>query len=190
MGVPDRVMNHRCTHGKKERCPVCMDYRPQTKYPDCQLLAAINARMVLTGTDVTEEEYERLVDLSGSREEGAQEVHGAYEALGVDFYDLPVCLDNLVENLPIELWIRRNPKSLHAILVSWCREVDVDENGKPIYEFRIVNYDVDFMSSFDLQWIISGDSRLRRLRHFRMADDKSDWSPEPFLKRKENIYFY
>lgn len=46
--------------------PLYMKYRKQ-KYSDCQLVAAINSRIYLGLPDITDKEYEHLVDITGGR---------------------------------------------------------------------------------------------------------------------------
>ena len=91
-------------------------YRKQ-KYPSCQLIAAINARIFLGLGDIDDEEFERLVDLTLCRHGAAIQVHKAYLALGLD-YEYGQCLFGWVRtHLPVEIAVRTPHEGLHAILI-------------------------------------------------------------------------
>ena len=95
-------------------------FRKQTKYSSCQLIAAINARIILGGQDVTEVEYEALVDLVKCRHGAAIETHKAWEYLGLKVENGPVetmDLEWVRTHLPVEIGIYDPKYGFHSVLV-------------------------------------------------------------------------
>src|ERR1700738_4680186 len=95
-------------------------YRQQSTYSSCALDVAINARIFLGGSDVSEEEYESLVDLVRCRYGAALQLHLAYPLLGLIAEDGPVnppSLDWASGRLPVEIGYHDPVKGLHSALV-------------------------------------------------------------------------
>lgn len=100
-------------------------YRKQSRHPSCQLIAAINARIFLGGRDVSDDDYEKLIDIVKCRHNGAIFIDRSYRILGLKHKDGPLpyygkekCFDWICNNLPVQITIN-HPKmnSCHAILV-------------------------------------------------------------------------
>jgi hypothetical protein len=95
-------------------------FRKQTKYSSCQLISAINARIWLGGEDVSEEEYEYLVDLVKCRYGAAIEINKAHQYLGLKTEDGPVDtldLEWVKTHLPVEIGYPDPQKGFHSALV-------------------------------------------------------------------------
>jgi len=97
-------------------------FRKQTKYSSCQLISAINARIWLGGEDVSEEEYEYLVDLVKCRNGAAfkSEIGKAHQYLGLKTEDGPIDtldLEWVRTHLPVEIGYPDPQKGFHSALV-------------------------------------------------------------------------
>jgi hypothetical protein len=171
-------------------CRLCAKYRKQRLYTDCQLISAINAKIALTGEDVSEDEYERLLYIAQCRYKGAKNVHNTYHALGLTFVDLPLNLENIVQNIPAEITLSYGD-NYHSALIVWWISKECDSKGKGIYEFKIVNHHYgSTISSVELQKFMPKNTSCRRLRHFRLFDDCTLWSPAYYIHTRENIRFH
>jgi hypothetical protein len=102
-----------------------MTYRGQ-KYAACKLITAINARIYLGGVDVTNEEFEMLVDLAKCRYGAALNVEACYPKLGLVYEDGPLDtmpLQWVREKLPVEIGYSDPKFGFHSALIT-----DVIEN--------------------------------------------------------------
>jgi len=97
-------------------------YITTQKYSECQLVAAINAFYFHGGREVTEEEYESLVDIVGARHGSAIDIGRAYRILGLK----PFCIPPFYWILRLFLWLRfpvevgmyHKRLGLHTILIA------------------------------------------------------------------------
>ena len=97
-----------------------MKYRKQGNYASCQLVAAINAKIFLGGTDIDKREFEELVDLTGCRHGSCIHVEKSYPILGIEYIDMDKRLNKLKwigNNLPVEIAYRDKKKGFHSALV-------------------------------------------------------------------------
>ena len=76
----------------------------QSRYPCCQLVAAINAR-IIQGSSFSEDEFEELVDMAGCRNGSALKtgMEIGFERLGITCVDGLFELEWIRDNLPIEI---------------------------------------------------------------------------------------
>lgn len=97
-----------------------MTYRKQ-KYAACKLISAINARIYLGGHDVTNEEFELLVDLAKCRYGAALNVEECYPKLELVHKDGPLDtmpLQWVRENLPVEIGYADPKLGFHSALIT------------------------------------------------------------------------
>lgn len=90
------------------------------KYSCCQLIAAINARIILGGPDVTDDEYEELADLVFCRNGAAIHIEQAWKRLGLIVENGPVDtmdLEWVKTHLPVEISYPDPKLGFHAALV-------------------------------------------------------------------------
>ncbi|MEE9569715.1 MAG: hypothetical protein V3W37_10035 [Candidatus Binatia bacterium] len=90
--------------------------RPQ-KYFSCQLIAAINARIVLGMPDVSNAQFETLVDLVKCRYGAAIHIEKAYPKLNLKVIKGPIRLDWIKSHLPVALPIWDRSYGYHSILL-------------------------------------------------------------------------
>lgn len=160
-----------------------MNWRKQTKYSSCQLIAAINARIFLGGKDVTDEEFERLVDLVKCRYGGAICIEEAYEPLGLEVTDGPLpyygwpwkkadkCYNWIKDNLPVELSVHSPKFGYHAILV-----VDAYHQHDFVFRYptvRLVNSDEETIKWAKLRKRFPRFDYQQRCRSFRLVESKA-----------------
>ena len=104
-----------------------MIYRSQ-KYSACKLITAINARIYLGGNDVTDEEFETLVDLAKCRYGAALNVEACYPKLGLVHKDGPLDtmpLQWVKDNLPVEIGYSDPKFGFHSALIIDVIDEDV-----------------------------------------------------------------
>ncbi len=97
-----------------------MKFRKQDKYASCQLIAAINARIFLGMADISDELFEKLVDLTGCRHGSCTCVEKAYPILGLEYVDMDKRRNKLKwikENLPVEIGYIDKKRGFHSALV-------------------------------------------------------------------------
>jgi hypothetical protein len=118
-----------------------MKYRKQSKYPSCQLIAAINARIFLGKNDISDELFEELVDLVKCRHGGAICIKEAYPILGLTYEDNPK-FDPLwiMENLPVNLTIHDPEMGFHSILVDKVKYECKFKDSLTCPRYRVINY--------------------------------------------------
>lgn len=92
-------------------------YRKQKKYPSCQLIAAINARIFLGMGDISDDLYETLVDLAKCRSGAAITVDKTYSILGLEHEDGEITLDWVKSHLPVQISLFTKHQGFHAILI-------------------------------------------------------------------------
>jgi hypothetical protein len=106
-------------------------YRQQTRYPCCALVAAINARIHLGGPDVSDDEFERLVDLAACRHGAAIHISDAWTALGIAPRYLPMPHDAFPHEAvaaavrsghPVSVSIWHEAYGLHCVVCVHCDE--------------------------------------------------------------------
>ena len=79
-------------------------YRKQQERTfSCQLIAAINARIFLGGSDVSEKEFEELVRVVNCGDGGALYPERSYPDLGLKYEDGSVSLDWITKHLPVSI---------------------------------------------------------------------------------------
>ncbi len=96
-------------------------------------MSAINARIYLTGKDISDELFESLVDLTECRDPKTNAIYAsrAYPILGLTATDGPMTIDWIRINLPVEInicWGTHSLTGLHSVLV-----VDVATENKKTY---------------------------------------------------------
>ena len=97
-----------------------MKFRKQGKYASCQLVAAINAGIFLGMTDVSDELFEELVDLTLCRHGSCICVEAAYSVLGLEYVDMDKRRNKLKwigEHLPVEIGYIDKKRGFHSALV-------------------------------------------------------------------------
>jgi hypothetical protein len=159
-----------------------MKYRKQ-KYSSCQLIAAINARIHLGGGDISDAEFERLVDVVKCRHGGAICIEEAYRPLGLEVIDGPLphygypwlkadeCYDWIKENLPVELSVHSPKFGYHAILV-----VDTFVKHDFVFRYpsvRTINSDEGEITWSSLRKRFPRFPYQQRCRSFRLAESKA-----------------
>jgi hypothetical protein len=97
----------------------------EQKYSCCQLIAAINAAIFLgliTKESISDEEYERMVDLVSCRYGSALGVEKVYPQLGIVAENGPYFdFDWIRENLPVEVCIIDvKTYGFHSVLIVGC----------------------------------------------------------------------
>lgn len=109
-----------------------MDYFEQ-RYCCCALLAAINAKIYLSGLPVSEEEFEELADLVCCRTGAAIGVEKSYPFLGLEFEDGTNDLDWVETHLPVQIAYFDERFGFHSALVVGRAgaEVNLVNSNKP-----------------------------------------------------------
>ena len=140
------------------------------KYAACQLITAINARIYLGGKDVSDEQFETLVDLVKCRYGGAIEIKKSYPILGLEYEDGLCRLPWIEANLPIDLTVHSPRFGFHSVLVT---EVFYYNNGYlDIPCLRLLNSDEETLEWHCLYGRIPTWGHQRRCRSFRLAKSK------------------
>ena len=136
-----------------------MKYRTQ-KYPSCQLIAAINARIFLGKEDIDDDLFELLVDYTKCRNGSAICVKKAYPILELFYEDGPLNPDWIKDNLPVVLAIRDPKLGGHAVLV-----VEASDD-----ELRLVNFSEpeDVIGWIQLSTMLPTWDRHRTCRSFQL----------------------
>jgi len=102
------------------------EYRLQ-QYAACQLVAAINARIYLGGGDVSDDEFERLVDVTLCRYGAALRMEKAVPELGLTALHGELSLEWIAAHLPVAVSTHEiEHHGFHQILVV---QVDGDMLG-------------------------------------------------------------
>jgi len=92
-------------------------YRKTHNYASCILDAAINAYIYHGGNNITEEEYEGLVDACGCRYGSVTRIEPALDYLGLIMFEGMWDLDWIRMNLPVALGIQDPHYGNHEILI-------------------------------------------------------------------------
>lgn len=138
-----------------------MKFRKQEKYPSCQLIAAINARIFLGGSDVSDEVFEELVDLVRCRYGSALNIDACYSKLRLDVTNGPIDtmdLNWIKENLPVSISYNDPKLGFHCALI-----VDVIDD-----EVSLVNSTYDRIKWSDLCLDFYPHTYNRTLKSYRM----------------------
>lgn len=104
-----------------------MNYRKQ-KYAACKLISAINARIYLGRDDVTEDEFERLVDIAKCRYGAAINIFECYPILGLSYTDGPLKdmpLEWVKNHLPVEIGYNDPKFGFHSALIVGVEDDEV-----------------------------------------------------------------
>lgn len=143
-----------------------MNFRKQEKYPSCQLIAAINARIFLGGDDVTEGMFEELVDLARCRHGSALDIDACYSKLGLEVVDwtngIPG-LDWVKTNLPVSVAYHDPNKGFHCALI-----IDVIDD-----EVVLENSTYSKIKWSDLSLDFNPHQYNRKFRSYKMAEKVS-----------------
>lgn len=92
-------------------------YRTQ-RYCACQLIAAINARIYLGRQDVSDQEFERLVDLTLCRRGAALHIDLALPILGLERIEGDFSLEWIANHLPVAVSTHEiEHHGLHLVLI-------------------------------------------------------------------------
>lgn len=104
-----------------------IEFRKQ-KYAACQLISAINARIYLGGNDVTDDEFEKLVDIAKCRYGSALNILECYPILGLSYKDGPkkdMPLEWVKSNLPVEIAYNDSKFGFHSALIVNVEDEDI-----------------------------------------------------------------
>ena len=91
-------------------------YRKQ-KYSSCQLISAINARIFLGLSDITDKLFEKLVDLTLCRHGGAINIKKSYPILGIKYEPGDYDYQWISKNLPVEIGYYDKKLGFHSSLI-------------------------------------------------------------------------
>ncbi len=134
-------------------------YRKQ-KYPSCQLISAINARIFLGLPDITNKLFEELVDLVLCRYGGAINIKKSYPFLGIKDKVGRYNYKWISKNLPIEIGYYDKKLGFHSSLIVSAK--------KKI--FTLINSPIRRISFNELRkrlplarhnWVIKGFKKLK-----------------------------
>ena len=172
---PDGEVVGSCWHDR-------LVYRRQTKGTACQVVAAVNAMIALTGKDVYDSTFEALCRHCCADTGAALQVHTIYPALGLGYVDCsnPTNPDAVrfflrrahQVNLPVAVSIMRVGEGFHEVLLV-PRQHDIAKHAN----FDVVNWagrwsltDDEINSNVILRWTRDVPDHLKRFRAFMRLD--------------------
>lgn len=116
-------------------------YQNEQKYSECQLVTALNASYCLGESFISSnnEEYERLVDLTGGRYGSCIDVTKAYKYLRLEYIDVKPEWNSILfamdKNLPISIGVYTKIHGLHNVVIVKMKH----NNNKGWYDLKIPN---------------------------------------------------
>ena len=134
-----------------------MKYRKQ-KYSSCQLISAINARIYLGLSDITNDFFEYLVNLVKCRYGGAINIEKSYPLLGLSSIDGKYNYEWIKKNLPIDIAYHDKKRGFHSALI-------VEVKNKVL---KLINaYKEDFTFQ-ELKKLLPKQSYNQKFRSFKL----------------------